>query len=85
MNKVTVEIPENLMNKIQNSNYSIKDILLKALEEYFIKEELNITTTKTWELCGSLEITNPEPQFQISDSNGKIYTNYAENIDEILY
>lgn len=85
MSQVTLEIPENLMNQLRNKTDSVQNILLKALEEYLIKEESNITTTQTWKLCGSLEINEPESPFLIINKNGELSTNYAENIDDILY
>lgn len=84
MNQITLEIPDQLMNQLQNKTDSIQHILLKALEDYLTKEESNITKTQTWELCGSLEITKPEQEFIISD-NDKLSTNYAEHIDDVLY
>ncbi|MBE9145799.1 hypothetical protein [Planktothrix mougeotii] len=84
MNKITLEIPDRLMNLIREQSESIESILLKALEDYFSKESLDITKTKTWELCGSLEIPLPEPQF-INHQSSELSTNYAEHIDEILY
>ncbi|HEY9866439.1 MAG TPA: hypothetical protein V6D21_19865 [Candidatus Obscuribacterales bacterium] len=85
MNKITLEIPDQLMNLIRNKSESIESILLKALEDYLAKESLDITKTKTWELCGSLEIPNPEPEFIVSEQNSELSTNYAEKIDQILY
>ena len=85
MNKITLEIPDQLMNLIRNKSESIESILLKALEDYLAKESLDITKTKTWELCGSLEIPNPEPEFIVSEKNAELSTNYAEKIDQVLY
>ncbi|CAD0226001.1 hypothetical protein PA905_18940 [Planktothrix agardhii CCAP 1459/11A] len=85
MNKITLEIPDQLMNLIRDKSESIESILLKALEDYLTKESLDITKTKTWELCGSLEIPNPEPEFIVSEQNSELSTNYAEKIDQILY
>lgn len=60
MNKVTLEIPDQLMNQLPNQSDSLQNILLKALEAYLAKEQSNLIKTKTWELCGSLEIPNHE-------------------------
>ncbi len=81
MSKITLEIPEKLMNLIRNKSESIESILLKALEDYLAKESLDITKTQTWELCGSLEIPHPEPGFIVSEQNSELSTNYAEKID----
>lgn len=85
MNKITLEIPEQLMNQIREKSESIESILLKALEDYLAKESKDITKTKTWQLCGSLEIPNPEPEFIVSQQNLELSTNYSEKIDQILY
>lgn len=45
----------------------------------------DITKTRTWELCGSLEIENPDPRYVVAhDLHGRIITDYAEHIDEVL-
>jgi len=85
MNKVTLEIPDQLMNQLQNQSDSLQNILLKALEAYLAIEPSNLIKTKTWELCGSLEIPNPDPELIIEDQQAELSTNYAEHIDDILY
>jgi hypothetical protein len=85
MNKVTLEIPDQLMNQLQNQSDSLQNILLKALEAYLAVEPSNLIKTKTWELCGSLEIPNPDPEFIIKDQQAELSTNYAEHIDDSLY
>ena len=85
MNQVTVDIPEKIMERLQNKSDSIQSILIKALEDYLIREKSDITKTETWELCGSLEIPNPEPEFIASQSETECYTNYSEQSDRSLY
>ncbi len=85
MSKITLEIPEALMNQLQNKSDSIQDILLKALEDYLKREESDITKTQTWNLCGTLEVSNPEPEFIVKQSGTEFSTNYAENSDLTLY
>lgn len=42
--------------------------------------------TKLWSLVGSIEITDPEPQFIVGYTpEGKPITNYSENVDEVIY
>jgi hypothetical protein len=86
MNKITLEIPDQLMNLIRDKSESIESILLKALEDYLAKESesLDITKTKTWELCGSLEIPNPEPELGNKFSEGVQYSVIATS-DTILF
>jgi antitoxin component of MazEF toxin-antitoxin module len=44
-----------------------------------------ISQTRTWELCGSLDIEKPDPRYIIAhDEHGRIITNYAEQIDDVL-
>jgi Mg-chelatase subunit ChlI len=85
MSKITLEIPEALMHQLQNKSDSIQDILIKALEYYLEREESDITKTQTWELCGTLEVSNPDPEFIVKQNETEFYTNYAENSDLTLY
>jgi hypothetical protein len=49
-------------------------------------EYQEITKTPTWELCGSLEVSEPDPKYIIGqDNQGQAITNYAENVDRVLY
>lgn len=53
----------------------------KTTENHF-----DLMQTRTWELCGAFEVTNP-PEEDIVErkETGEIVTNYAENVDKILY
>lgn len=84
MNPITVDITEKLMNRLQNQSDSIQSILIKALEDYLDRETSGITKTETWELCGSLEIPNPEPEFIASQTKTECSTNYSEQSDRSL-
>jgi hypothetical protein len=49
-------------------------------------ESQEITKTLTWELCGSLEVSEPDSKYIIGkDSQGQVITNYAENVDQVIY
>lgn len=89
MTKVTVEIPDALVSKLNQAGHPVEDILIKALEQYFQTLEgvrSDITQTRTWQLCGSLEVPIPELKCVVgSDEQGKAITNYAEQIDDLLY
>ena len=86
MTKITIEIPDKLLSRLEQKTSPVQDLIIKALENYLETESLEITKTRTWELCGSLEIPNPDPKYIISqDNQGQSITNYAENIDEVLY
>jgi hypothetical protein len=40
-----------------------------------------INQARTWELCNAFKVTNPEPDYIVGrGEDGKIITNYAENI-----
>jgi hypothetical protein len=42
-------------------------------------------SSKTWELCGSLEIPRLEAQYIVGQNEqGQVITNYAEHVDEVL-
>jgi len=46
----------------------------------------DVTQTQTWQLCGMFEIANPEPEFVVGqDAQGRVITNYAEHVDNMLY
>ncbi|CCI12087.1 conserved hypothetical protein [Microcystis aeruginosa PCC 9806] len=86
MTQILIEIPDELISRLQEQKSSVQEIVIKALENYVQAELLDITKTRTWELCGSLEIVQPEPKYIIGqDNRGQVVTNYAENIDEIIY
>ena len=73
------------MKQIQGRSETIEFLLLKALEDYLQKESFDIRQTKTWELCGSLEVPNPDPEFIVENFKSELSTNYSERIDEVLY
>ncbi len=49
-------------------------------------DDFDLMQTRTWELCGAFEVINP-PEEDIVErkETGEIVTNYAENVDKILY
>jgi len=88
MTQILIEIPDELISRLQEQKSSVQEIVIKALENYVQAELPDITKTRTWELCGSLEIVQPEPKPKYiigQDNRGQVVTNYAENIDEIIY
>ena len=86
MTQILLEIPDELISRLQEQKSSVQEIVIKALENYIQTKLPDITKTRTWELCGSLEIAQPEPKYIIGqDNHGQVVTNYAENIDETLY
>ena len=86
MTQITIEIPDKLMSCLEQQSSPIQDIVIKALENYIETESKDITKTRTWELCGSLEVSEPDPKYIIGkDTQGQVITNYAENVDRVLY
>lgn len=86
MTQITIEIPDELMSRLEQQNSPVQEIVIKALENYIETESISITKTRTWKLCGSLEVNEPDPKYIIGkDNQDRVITNYAENIDNVLY
>ncbi|UBF24426.1 hypothetical protein K9N68_22370 [Kovacikia minuta CCNUW1] len=87
MARLTVEIPDAMMSNLIPTGQPLEDIVLTALEQYIDTEkDFSITQTKTWQLCGSLEVSDRETQYMAGqDEAGKIITTYAEHIDDVVY
>ena len=88
MTAVTITIPDHLMSQLIAQDKPLEESILQAIEEYVgsTQSTFDLTQTETWQLCGTLEITNPSPH-EISgyDEQGKAITNFAEQVDEVLY
>ncbi len=82
MTQITLEIPDDLFSQLETKKDSLQAIFINALKNYLAAENFDITKTKTYELCGSLEVNNIETDKFPETEN---LTNYAENIDQILY
>ena len=55
-----------------------------TLEQY--AQPFDLTRTRTWQLCGTFTIAEPEPEYVVgSDETGAPITNYAEHVDDVLY
>ncbi len=82
---------EKIIIKPVSKIKSISDNLNKEKEHtepdsrYSEEEYPDITQTRTWELCGSLKIAKPDSCYIVGhNEEGRIITNYAEHIDEVL-
>jgi hypothetical protein len=87
MTSITIEIPESLMFRIQASGQPTQAVVLQAIEQYLEDQSRSMPqhTSKTWELCGTLEISQPEAQYIVGQNEQKqAITNYAEHVDEVL-
>lgn len=87
MAKLTVDIPDSLLSRLESAGKPVQDIVLKALENYVEAEsDFSITQTQTWQLCGALELSEPEADYIVGqDEHGRVVTNYAEHVDDLLY
>lgn len=84
MNTITLNIPDRLMNQIQGRSETIEFLLLKALEDYLQKESFDIRQTKTWELCGSIEVPNPELSLDGLLASIPADFQYPEDVQEFI-
>jgi len=49
-------------------------------------ELIDLTQTRTWQLCGAFTVAEPELEYLIgSDETGAPITHYAEYVDDVLY
>jgi metal-responsive CopG/Arc/MetJ family transcriptional regulator len=72
-----------LLQEAQQRAQDVSSVVQTALEQYV--QEFDLTRTRTWELCGSLAVAEPEPEYVVgSDETGAPITNYAEHIDDVL-
>lgn len=86
MAKLTLDIPDALLSRLQESGQPVQATVLRAIEQYIHQQAVPITQTDTWKLMGTLEIGDPDPAFVVGqDENGQPITNYAEQVDGVLY
>lgn len=86
MTQITIEIPDQLMSRLKRQSSPVQEIIIKALESYIETESQELTKTRTWKLCGSLEVSQPDSKYIMGKNNqGQVITNYAENVDQVLY
>ena len=95
--EITLQLPEDIYQQLaeaaKRSRQSMSDIAIRSLQFGLNKnaprvdaDEYNITHTHTWLLRGTLEINEPEADYIIGkDEDGTPITNYAENVDDVLY
>lgn len=88
MTQLTVEIPDEMMSRLQQAGTPLQEVVLQALEKYLqeAKSDIDITKSRTWQLCGAFEVSEPTPEEIVGrDENGQIITNFAENSDRVIY
>ena len=89
---IQLHLPEALdgwlHREIQRQGITLDQMIYLALERYAHSEgtTFDMMQTQTWQLCGALRISEPEPEY-ISGQNegGGVITNYAEHVDDLLY
>jgi metal-responsive CopG/Arc/MetJ family transcriptional regulator len=75
---------ERLSREAQRRAQDVSTVVEAVLEEY--TQQFDLTQTRTWELCGSLAVSEPEPEYLVdSDEAEAPVTNYAERVDDVLY
>jgi len=88
MTQLIVDIPDEMMSRLQQAGTPPQEVVLQALEKYLqeTKTDIDITKSRTWQLCGAFEVSEPTPEEIVGrDENGQIITNFAENIDRVIY
>lgn len=90
--RIQLDLPPALYRRLAGEaarrSISLDQVAKQALERYAESEVIafDITQTRTWELCGTLTIAEPEPEYVVShDEQGNAVTNYAEHADDLLY
>jgi hypothetical protein len=102
MGQITTESPQNyriqldlppalyrrLANEAAHRSATVDQFARQVLERHAESEEMNydITRTRTWQLCGTLEVAEPDREYVTGrDEQGNAGTNYAEHVDDLLY
>jgi hypothetical protein len=76
-----------LVNEATRRSTPLDQVVRQMLEQFAQTEEpdFDITQTRTWQLCGALEVSEPAPEYIVGrDAQGHEITNYAEHADELL-
>jgi metal-responsive CopG/Arc/MetJ family transcriptional regulator len=73
-----------LFREAQRRAQNISNVVQAVLEQYV--QQFDLTRTRTWELCGTFTVAEPEPEYLVGlDETGPPITNYAEHVDAVLY
>ena len=77
-----------LVNEASRRSAPLDQVVRQMLEDFAQTEkpEFDITQTRTWQLCGALEVSEPDFEYVVGrDAQGHEITNYAEHADDLLY
>lgn len=88
--RVQLDLPPALYRRLADEaarrSATLDQIVRQVLEQYASEEMGESDIIQTWELCGALEVAEPDPEYIIGrDEQGNPVTNYAAHIDDVLY
>lgn len=90
--RVEVDLPPELHDwlarETQRKGMTMANMISFALTRYAEQQGavFNMTHTRTWQLCGTLEVAEPDPDYVTGqDDQGHLITNYAEHVDAVLF
>ncbi len=72
--QVTIEISDEIVLQASQIGFSVQEFIMQAIQKH-IHQEIASVRTQTWQFCGGLHVKQ----------NPDVVTNYAENIDDVLY
>lgn len=91
-NRIEIDLPPTLyrwlVDEAARCSATLDQIVRQVLERYIEEKasRFDITQTRTWELCGALQVAEPDPEYTVGqDEQGNILTNYSEHVDDVLY
>jgi hypothetical protein len=79
MSPLTVQLPDHIIAALATLDCPPEDIIVQALETYLKTHTARPGKSHTWELCGKFDLATPQ------SATSEPSTNYAENIDAVLY
>lgn len=81
-----------LVSEASRRSTPVEQIVRQILEQFVhtaaqrAKPDFDITQTRTWQLCGALEVAEPDPEYIAGhDAEGHEVTNYSGHVDDLLY
>ena len=77
-----------LVSEAARRSAPLDQVIQQMLEQFAQTEQpdFDITQTRTWQLCGTLEVSEPDLEYIVGrDAEGDEITNYAEHVDDLLY
>ncbi|MCY7332204.1 MAG: hypothetical protein LH649_06000 [Pseudanabaena sp. CAN_BIN31] len=77
--QITIEIPDEMILQLNQTGSSVQELLTQLIQKHIYSKK-TLAQTQTWQLCGSLQVKK-----DLNIHNVDSITNYAENIDDVLY